>query len=301
MIVGLLKRFQNKVLGRLREGFNRPPSPSVPNFLIVGVQKGGTTSLYEYLQQHPQVQSALTKEVHFFDLNFDRSWEWYRQQLGLEIEHNVGDSLDEFPIVTGEASPYYFFHPLVPKRVFQTAPGTKIIVLLRDPVARSLSHYHHERRWQFEPLSLEDALIEEDRRLRNELEKFERNTNYQSYAYQHHSYRKRGRYLEQLKAWQRYFSPNQILVIQSEFFDQNSDEILQKTLDFLELSPFQFSTQERYNSGKYPEAPESIKQWLAAEFSGPNRQLLAHLEQNWPAENLLGFGPGEVNWLTPTY
>ncbi|MEM1425322.1 MAG: sulfotransferase domain-containing protein [Cyanobacteria bacterium P01_H01_bin.130] len=266
----------------------------IPHFLIIGVQKGGTTSLYEYLQQHPQIQPALTKEVHFFDLNFEKGWEWYRQQLGVNNPEFDADTL-----VTGEASPYYIFHPLVPARIFERVPNIKLIILLRDPVARSLSQYHHECRWDFESLSLEDALHHEPTRLAPEPDKFARDTHYQSYAYQHYSYQERGRYLEQIQRWQQYFSPDQILVIQSEFFDQNPSLTLQKTLSFLGLDEFKFTTQQRYNSGQYPDASEAIKQKLAMDFVDSNRQLLAHLERYWPAENLVGFGPGEVNWLTP--
>ena len=91
-----------------------------------------------------------------------------------------------------------------------------------------------------------------------------------------------------------------MLVIQSEFFDQNPEFTLQKTVDFLGLDDFEFTTRQRYNAGQYPEAPEAIKQKLAVKFFDLNRQLLTHLECHWPAENLIGFGPGEVNWLTPT-
>ncbi|MGD1849381.1 MAG: hypothetical protein ACFCBU_01830, partial [Cyanophyceae cyanobacterium] len=66
-------------------------SASIPFFLIIGVQKGGTTSLYRYLQQHPQVHSALTKEIHFFDLNLDKGWGWYLEQLGQKNELGEDD------------------------------------------------------------------------------------------------------------------------------------------------------------------------------------------------------------------
>ncbi len=286
------RRLKARFLGQQPESEG---NRSIPHFLIIGVQKGGTTSLYEYLQQHPQIQPALTKEVHFFDLNFEKGWEWYRQQLGVNNPEFDGDTL-----VTGEASPYYVFHPLVPARVFERVPNVKLIILLRDPVARSLSHYHHECRWDFESDSLKNALDHEGDRLGSELDKFVQDAHYQSYAYQHYSYQKRGRYLEQLQRWQQYFSPHQMLVIQSEFFDRNPSLTLQKTVSFLGLEEFDFTTQERYNSGQYPDAAEVIKQKLAMDFVDLNRQLLIHLERHWPSENLVGFGPGEVNWLTPT-
>ncbi|MGD1850642.1 MAG: sulfotransferase domain-containing protein [Cyanophyceae cyanobacterium] len=269
-------------------------SASIPFFLIIGVQKGGTTSLYRYLQQHPQVQSALTKEIHFFDLNFDKGWGWYLEQLGQKNE--LGE--DDEKLLTGEASPYYIFHPLVPERVYRCAPIVKLIVLLRDPVARSLSHYHHERRWQFESLELEGAIDAENKRLMSEANNFFDNPYYQSHAFQHHSYTSRGLYLQQLLAWEKYFSKANILIIQSEFFDKNIEIVLSKVSEFLELESYEFLPSDRHNSGQYPAAPEYLKQRLARDFFEANQQLLRHLENHYPADNLVGFGPGEVNWLT---
>ena len=296
-IQDISKMMIRRVLKRLWCGGQFIAGPlSVPHFLIIGVQKGGTTSLYEYLQQHPQVQSALIKEVHFFDLNFEKGWDWYQEQLG---QNNQSVVTSRKKLVTGEASPYYIFHPLVPERVYHYIPNVKLIILLRDPVARSLSQYHHECRWDFESLGLEMALAAEPERLKFELEKFSQDPHYQSYAYQHYSYVKRGFYLEQILTWQHYFQPSQILIIQSEFLSENPDQVLIKVLDFLGLDQCQFKTQERHNSGQYPPAPERVKQQLAKQFLVPNQKLLGHLEMHWPSENLMGFGAGEVNWLTP--
>ncbi|MEM6501676.1 MAG: sulfotransferase domain-containing protein [Cyanobacteria bacterium P01_C01_bin.89] len=268
---------------------------SVPYFLIIGVQKGGTTSLYNYLQQHLQIQESLTKEVHFFDLNFDKGWDWYLEQLrAKELINSNGKK-----VITGEASPYYIFHPLVPERVFECVPNVKLIVLLRDPVARALSQYHHECRWGFESLELGDAIDIENERLEGEADKFIENSNYQSYGYQHHSYVKRGFYLKQLLCWEKYFSSENILVIQSEFFDKYSASVLGRVTDFLGLDEFQFLSELRHNSGKYPESADALKFRLADEFFEANQQLLSHLEKQYPANNLIGFAPGEVNWLTP--
>jgi lipopolysaccharide transport system ATP-binding protein len=80
-----------------------------PDFLIIGAQKGGTTSLYSYLCEHPSVVAAERIEVHYFDLAYDRPWWWYKSHFPGRIGN--GRTL------TGEASPYYLFHPLVPERV----------------------------------------------------------------------------------------------------------------------------------------------------------------------------------------
>ena len=120
-----------------------------PNFLIIGAQRCGTTSLYNYLIQHPQIVPSSKKEVHFFDLNFHLGQSWYEKHFP-EVSDNI---------LTGEASPYYIFHPLCPKRIFDYDPSVKLIVILRNPIDRAYSHYRHIVRLGHEPLKFEDALI----------------------------------------------------------------------------------------------------------------------------------------------
>ncbi|HEY9295730.1 MAG TPA: sulfotransferase domain-containing protein, partial [Phormidium sp.] len=162
-----------------------------PDFIIIGAQKCGTTSLYEYLIQHPQILAASKKEVHFFDLNFAKGVDWYRQQFKPVSQKSI----------TGEASPYYIFHPLVPQRIYQLFPQVKLIVLLRNPVERAISHYYHEVRLGFEDLGLEDAIAQEPARLEGETAKILADETYYSYNHQHYTYLSRGVYVEQLNNW----------------------------------------------------------------------------------------------------
>lgn len=117
-----------------------------PDFIIIGVQKGGTTSLYSYLTQHPQIAPATQKEIHYFDFNFDKSTDWY-------CSHFSTSSEGEY-LLAGEASPYYIFHPQVPQRIYDLFPQVKIIALLRNPVERAISHYYYYIKIQYESLSL---------------------------------------------------------------------------------------------------------------------------------------------------
>ena len=118
----------------------------LPDFIIIGAQKSGTSSLYYYLSQHPNVKPALKKEVHYFDLNFEKNVLFYRMQFPL-----IFNRLNIFgkKYVTGEASPYYIFHPHVARRISKIIPSVKIIVLLRNPIDRSFSHYTgvHNEKW----------------------------------------------------------------------------------------------------------------------------------------------------------
>ncbi|HIK32301.1 MAG TPA: sulfotransferase domain-containing protein [Oscillatoriales cyanobacterium M59_W2019_021] len=221
------------------------------DFLIIGAQKCGTTSLYHYLTQHPQVVSANQKEVHFFDLNYSLGLEWYKRQLG------QGDCPN---CLYGEASPYYIFHPRVPQRVYQHFPQVKLIVLLRNPVERAISHYYHEfNRLKVETLSLEEAIAREPERLKGELEKLDADPNYYSYNHQHYTYLSRGLYLEQLQRWMKLFPKEQFLILSSEEFWTNPDRTLAEVLNFLQLSPLQLETYLSYNAGNYSQGASSPK------------------------------------------
>ena len=243
----------------------------MPDFLIIGAQKCGTTSLYNYLIQHPQIVPALQKEVHFFDLNFDKGLDWYQSQFQPLDSHNH--------LITGEASPYYIFHPLVPERVHQLFPKVKLIVLLRNPVERAISHYYHEVRLGYETMGLEEAIASESTRLRGEVEKIIADGNYYSFNHQHYTYLSRGIYFDQLHTWMKFFPPEQFLIILSEDLFINPDRILNQVFDFLELPPHQLTQYNKFNAGDYPPISQKIYQQLQAYFRPYNQKLETLLAQ----------------------
>jgi len=240
-------------------------TPKPPDFIIIGAQKGGTTSLYAYLTQHPQIAHATQKEVHYFDLNFDKSPDWYYAQFPLP-KHGPKK-------ITGEASPYYIFHPHVPQRIYDLCPKVKIIVLLRNPVDRAISHYYHYIRIKYETLSLEDAIAAEPERLKGEMEKLLANPKYYSYEHQHHSYLARGIYADQLPAWMKLFPKSQISIIKSEDLYSNPAKILNNVLQFLDLPPHQLPTYGKLNSSEYPPINETVYEQLKAYFRSHNQRL----------------------------
>lgn len=253
-----------------------------PNYLIIGAQKSGTTSLYAYLNQHPQVVPAETKEVHFFDLNFSKGVEWYRQQfarmaksVSKETENNPDDNQEKYinGFITGEASPYYVFHPLVPQRVYQTFPQVKLILLLRNPVDRAISHYYHEVKFLSESLSLEDAIAQEETRLKGETEKFLTEENYYSFNHQHYTYLSRGKYLDQITNWLKFFPKEQLLIIKTEELDSQPDLMMDRVWEFLNLPPRQIVQYHKYNSNDYPPIDETLYKQLKSYFQPYNQKL----------------------------
>jgi hypothetical protein len=138
---------------------------------------------------------------------------------------------------SGEASPYYLFHPHVPGRVAEHLPGVKLIALLRDPVQRAYSHYQHEVAGGFETLSFEEAIEAEPARLAGETERLLAEPLYNSFAHQHHSYVARGHYAEQLDRWRPLFGDGQLLMLSSERFFADPGRTFGRVLDSWSCRP----------------------------------------------------------------
>lgn len=240
----------------------------LPDFLIIGAQRGGTTSLYRYLCAHPAVAPAFTKEIHFFDYNFERGVGWYRAHFPTYFDKGRG----KFS-VTGEASPYYLFFPLAASRAAAIVPQAKLIVLLRNPVERAFSHYYHEVRLGLEPLSAEAAFAAEEARLAGECEKILSDPRYYSFNHQNYSYLARGRYAEQLERWFRYFSRQQFLILASEEFYRDPATIFSRVLEFLELPQWQPDSFPPENQGAYAPMDATLRARLTDYFRPYNARL----------------------------
>ena len=165
---------------------------AAPDFVIIGTQRGGTTSLHAYLSAHPQVITPVTKELHFLTDRYERGLDWYLGQFPRELPPDV---------ITGEATPYALFHPLAPRRLLETAPAAKSIVLLRNPVERAYSHFLLERSRGEETLDFAAALDAELERLDGEEARLARDPAYVSHPHKHASYMARGEYVRQLERW----------------------------------------------------------------------------------------------------
>lgn len=204
----------------------------MPDFVIVGAQKGGTTSLFRLLSQHPGIRPADRKELHYFSLFYDRGLGWYRDCFPATREGEI----------TGEGSPYYLFHPHAPERMAQTIPRARLIAMLRNPVDRAYSHWNHEvttvsRMYKrtVEPLGFEDAVEAEEERLRGEEARMLEDPKYASFNHQHYSYLSRGVYVDQLARFSRFFDAKQMLVLRSEDFFERTSETLGRIAKFLDL------------------------------------------------------------------
>jgi Sulfotransferase domain len=250
----------------------------LPDYLIIGAQRAGTTSLHRYLVQHPGVRTTLrTKGVHYFDTGYGRGRSWYASRFPTRLTAWYVARRHGVALRTGEASPYYLFHPLVPQRVAELLPQVKLIALLRDPVVRAYSHYQHEVARGFETLSFEEAIAAEPARLAGEVERMLAEPLHHSFAHQHHSYLARGRYHEQLATWRALFDDSQLLVLSSERFFAEPGRWFKQVLDFLELPAFTPDAFERHNAYDYRQMGGEVRERLVEHYREPNRRLYQSL------------------------
>jgi hypothetical protein len=247
----------------------------LPDFLVIGAQKAGTTALYAYLRWHPEIGGPFWKEVSFFDRHWARGEAWYRGQFPLRRHGRLA----------GEASPSYVFHPLAPDRVASLVPDVKLIVLLREPGERAYSHYQHEVALGREPLSFEDALEAEDERLRGEVERLSADPKAFSFAWWNHTYASRGLYADQLELWFELFPREQVLALTTDELGARPAETYATVLSFLGASPHALDSYPRVFDRDYPPMREETRTALTARFAEPNRRLEELLGRplGWPS------------------
>jgi hypothetical protein len=244
--------------------------------LIIGAQKAGTTYLYHLLTQHPSVESATAKEVHYFDVHFGKGLDWYRSHFP-RPEWRGGQKT-----MTGEASPYYLFHPHAARRAADAVPHARLIVLLRNPVDRAYSDYQHRYREGREPLkSFPEAIEAEDHRLRGERERMLAHEDYASPNYRKFSYLSRGVYVDQLKEWREYFDEDQFLVLKSEDFLGHPENTLASVHEFLGLPPREAGDldeePEASHKGTYRGLNPAMRERLETYFEPHNQRLYEFL------------------------
>ncbi|MFF2089465.1 ATP-binding cassette domain-containing protein [Paenibacillus sp. NPDC058174] len=248
-----------------------------PDFLIIGTQKGGTTSLYHHLTGHPNIQAAAIKEIHYFDEQFGRGFDWYKRHFPSNLPAGI---------ITGEASPYYLFHPQTPRRVYELLPNVKLIVVLRNPVQRAYSHYRMMVKRGIEQLSFPDAILAEHDRVNDDYNRMAMDSSYSSPNCSHYSYLKRGLYVEQLERWYQYFPKEQFLIMNSEKLFQNPVECCTRAGQFLNIPDWTGNDFPHLLEGdEGPEIPADTLAWLQQYFTDPNRKLFELIGEEYDWNN----------------
>ena len=246
---------------------------SLPQFLGLGVQKGGTTTLQRLLEQHPQVWLPPEKELHFFSLHYARGLQWYSDCF---VDANVNQSC-------GEITPYYIFHPHAAQRIAEVLPDARLIVVLRDPVERCLSQYFHSRRLGLENLPLQAALVAEADRLSGAEQTLEAPAGRQQ-SHQEHSYLARSRYEEQLARYEQRFASHQILVLRSEDLFEDGSHVWNRLQRFLHLDSVPFPegvTPANAGDGEAATVPKEVRQQLKEQLEPTYRMVAERYGIGW--------------------
>src|SRR5690606_38308146 len=264
-------------LRRIRAGYRALTGSirGLPSVLVIGTQRGGTTSLFNYLVQHPDVRPPLRKEVHYFDFNHARGPTWYRGCFPYSHRLRAG-------ALTIDATPYYMMHPLAAQRAAALLPDVKLVALLRNPIDRALSHYQHEVRGGRESLPFAEALEREAERLAGHEERLRSDPRHYSWNHHRYAYIRRGLYLEQLQRWVRHFPPSQLLVLQSERLFRDPPSVTGEVYRFLGLRTHRLRSYETFLPGSYDRVmPSELRARLAEYFAPYNRALFDWLGEEF--------------------
>lgn len=248
-----------------------------PELVVVGAKRGGTTSFWKYLADHPGVlptfpRAEKVKGTYYFDENWGRGERWYRSHFASDaVRARAAAELGYAP-VTFEASPYYLFHPHAPARARQTVPDATIVALLRDPVERAFSHWK-ERSNHTEDLSFADALAAEADRTAGEEARMLADPTYVSFAHRHQTYVAQGQYAPMLERWFDAFGRDRVLVVAAEEFYADPQSFLDQVTDQLGIPRRDLGTPEPFNAEPSADMDPTVRARLAEELADDIRAV----------------------------
>lgn len=277
----LLKNPQLNPYRMLSNGFVRlitSPLRRFPNFIIIGSAKSGTSSLYDYIVQHPEIdilpnykrRLPKEKEIYFFDENFSLGKFWYKSNFSFTFLKKQ----------MGEANPNYLYHPSVPNRIQKTIPNCKFIVILRNPVDRAYSDYQMKVKNKLEKLTFEEAIRDEDKRIKGEFERIIEKQEF-SFNFTAYSYLNRGKYAEQLERWFKKFSRKQFHILSTDDLKKNSNHVLNEIFEFLGLDRQKIDILTKKNTGNYKSMNIETRTELVEYFKPHNERLYKLLGRNF--------------------
>jgi hypothetical protein len=250
----------------------------LPDFIIIGATRSGTTSLYQDLIRHPCVVPAYRKEPSYFNHYYGRGIDWYKSQFPFSLHKRYFKNVLRKEFQTGEATANYFYYPSVPQKIAEALPDIRLILLLRNPVERAYSDYQLTVRSRRESRSFEEAIDDE---LKNPVKVTPENERSLLLV----RYLLKGVYADHLAVWLKFFKKEQLLVLKSEEFFRGPSATFRQVLNHLGLpnwEPLEYAVFKepgrttyagKYEGGNYPRMiPETRARLL--EFFSPHNQRL---------------------------
>jgi Sulfotransferase domain len=256
-----------------------------PNFLVIGAQKAGTSSLHEYLVDHPAVLSARVKEVQYFTKYYGRGEGWYRAQFPLALRGSRVRRRLGVPPAVGEATAACLFDPRAPERARAFDPELKLIAILRDPVERAHSHFQMELRWGRETGTFEEALAAEEAELPGVLELIREDPLSEPPDGFARSYVARGLYADQLERWLAHFERDQLLVLMSDELHGDPVGTMTEVTRFLGLPDWEARAYPLRGVQEYASMAPETRARLRSRFEPHDRRLAELLGRDLPWAN----------------
>jgi len=261
----------------VKRGFSGITASSrvLPNFIIMGTVRSGTTSLYYNICEHPSVLPAAYDEIGFFDSNYHLGMEWYqsmfpKQKQMEEIKKNTGFA------ITGEDTPFYFWKKEAIDRIFQCLPSVKIIAIFRNPVDRAYSNYNLGVRMNTEKSTFEETIDEEI--------EFLENNPFRDSIDRKRSYVTKGIYEKQIKSWFDVFPREQIHILSTEEMEQKPQETLLKIFKFLEIPEYIIKNPQKQKSAKYEKMNGKTRERLLDYYQPFNEKFFKIINQRFDWE-----------------
>ena len=271
----LLRRIKHVVLKRHVYGWSSP-FRVLPDLIVIGVVRSGTTSLYHHLSQHPCMKMSAYDELGFFDINYDLGKYWYRSMFPTKFhKEKIIKKYGKF--MTYDVTPFYIYNEKVPKRIHETLPNSKIIVILRNPIDRAYSNYFINKQEK----KFEDVIANE----KKIIDKIDRTNEEEYYKFVHTSLLARGFYAEQLEKWYKIFSKDHILVIKSEEFARDTKKIMNEIFQFLELKNYNIQDISKKNEIHYEPIKKETRKDLIEYFRPHNKKLYSLIGRDFDWDN----------------
>tara|TARA_Y100000310_G_scaffold327978_1_gene395253 strand:+ start:5155 stop:5997 length:843 start_codon:yes stop_codon:yes gene_type:complete len=262
--------------------FNGLTSPIhvLPDFIVIGVGRGGTTTLHHNLSKNPCLFSASYDETGFFDENFHLGLNWYRSLFPSKFTKNKTlKNLKNF--LAYEVTPAYIRRPWAARRIAEVLPNVKLIAILRNPVDRTYSHYNMSLSEGNYKSSFEDVVNNNFKELEELSSSYEKSSDEYFKNFVEHSHIARGFYAEQLKIWFNIFGNKQIHITSTENLAANPQQTFSDIFKFLEVPDYKYEKLENKRKGNYLPMQKDIRNKLSNYFKPYNEELFELIDQRF--------------------
>lgn len=238
----------------------------LPDLIVLGAMKAGSTSLYEMLVSHPDVRGAVRKEVHFLDQHYDRGLRWYRGQFSAARPGGGRIAVD--------ATPMYLSLPAAPVRLASSGVRPRFVVVLRDPVERAISHWKHRHREGRDTRSL-DQVIEDETGITDEQAAAMPDEHYKRLVLAH------GHYADQLGRWFHEFPQDDFFIVESQRLFGSPQAVMGEVFNFAGLSSWRVSDLSPRNVGDARPAAQPMIAALSDYYEQRNERVYQLLGERY--------------------